>query len=202
MRLEARKAESRDVPQVKRLIDEYIAEDYYSLAELEECLQDERNLFYVVTDADRSGAIISFFYAFLSTLDEALPLLHVSEKPEALRHYAHDTLVGVYKTSSTEREYQKHGICSSFIRGQETVLRQRGARLILATALHPLGREVPMRHIFEDNGFSTIEEISRPWVDMYLYCPYCKQHHCICDAVFYAKRIEEGEGGDSNNECG
>lgn len=196
MRLETRSACERDVPEIKRMIDEYIAVDYYSLEELRACLQGERNLFYVVTDADRDDAVVSFFYAFLSTLDEALPLLHVSERPEALSSWAGDTLVGVYKTSTTEAEYQKFGICSSFIRDLEPVLRERGAKLILATALRPLGREVPMRHIFENNGFSAIAEVRRPWVDMYVYCPYCEQHHCICDAVFYMKKLDETKGGN------
>ena len=196
MRLEVRRAEARDLPEIKRLIDVYIAEDYYSIELLEASIRGENNLFYVVTDADRDDAIISFFYAFVSTLDEALPMLHVSQKPEALRQYAGDTLVGVYKTSSTEAEYQRHCICSSFIKGLEPVLTERGAKLILATALHPLGREVPMRHIFESNGFSAIAEVSRPWVDMYLWCPYCEQHHCICDAVFYAKRLDDMKGGN------
>ena len=29
-----------------------------------------------------------------------------------------------------------------------------------------------------------------------LYCPYCGRHHCICDAVFYMKKLKETEGGD------
>ena len=196
MKLEIRNAQARDLPEIKHLIDVYIAEDYYSLEELEELLHGDEHLFYVVTDADRDGAIVSYFYGFLSALDKALPLLHVSQKPEKLLGYEGDTLVGVYKTSSTEKEYQGHGICSSFIRGLEPVLRERGAKLILATALRPLGREVPMRHIFERNGFSAIAEIPRPWVDMYLYCPYCQQHHCICDAVFYMKKLDDTKGGD------
>ena len=195
MKLEVRRAEERDLKAIKRLIDVYIAEDYYSMELLEASIRGENNLFYVVTDADRDDVIVSYFYAFLSTLDEALPMLHVSEKPEALKRYGGDTLVGVYKTSSTEAEYQKHGICSSFIRGLEPVLRQRGAKLLLATALHPLGREVPMRHIFEKNGFNAITEVPRPWVDMYLWCPYCQQHHCICNAVFYAKRLNDTKDG-------
>ena len=191
MKLEIRKAEARDVPEVKRLIDEYIAADYYSLEELGALLHGDQHLFYVVTDADKDDKPVSFFYGFLSTLDEALPLLHVSERPEGLKDYAGDTLVGVYKTASTETAYQKLGICSSFIRDLEPVLRERGAKLILATALRPLGREVPMRHIFRDNGFDAIAEIHQPWVDMFLYCPYCKRNHCICDAVFYVKKLDE-----------
>ncbi len=196
MKLEVREAEARDLPEIKRLIDVYIAEDYYSLESLEELLHGDRNLFYVVTDADRGDEVISYFYAFLATLDEALPLLHVSEKPEPLLAWGGDTLVGVYKIASTEKAYQKLGICSSFIRDLEPVLRERGAKMILATALRPLGQEAPMRHIFRDNGFTAVSEISRPWVDIYLYCPYCKRNHCICDAVFYMKNLENTEGGD------
>ena len=193
MKLEVRRAEARDLERIKQMIDEYIAADYYSIEELEALLHGEQHLFYVVTDADRDGAVISYFYGFLSTLDEALPLLHVSEKPAELMKYAGDTPVGVYKTASTEKEYQKLGICSSFIRDLEPVLRERGAKLILATALKPFGREVPMRHIFQDNGFTAAGVIPRPWVDMVLYCPYCKRNHCICDAVFYMKKLEEWE---------
>ena len=194
MKLEIRAAEARDLPEIKRLIDEYIAEDYYSLADLEKVLYGERNLFYVVTDADRGDAVISFFYGFLSPLDEALRILHVSERPEPLLQYSGDTLVGVYKLASTEKAYQKHGICSSFIRDLEPVFQARGAKMILATALRPLGREVPMRHIFRNNGFAAVSEISQPWVQLYLYCPYCQRNHCICDAVFYMKKLDQSEG--------
>ncbi len=196
MKLEIRAAEPRDVPQIKRLIDVYIAEDYYSPESLEALLDGENNLFYVVTDADRGGAVISYFYGFLSPLDEALRILHVPAKPEPLRKYDGSTLVGVYKLASTEKAYQKQGICSSFIRDLEPVFRRRGAKMILATALRPLGREVPMRHIFRDNGFEAVAEISRPWVEMTLYCPYCQREHCICDAVFYMKNLDGSEGED------
>ncbi|MBQ3425004.1 MAG: hypothetical protein IJH38_07395 [Clostridia bacterium] len=196
MKLEVRDARAGDLPEVKRLIDEYIAVDYYSLEELEALLHGDQNLFYVVTDADRSNAIVSYFYAFLSGLDEALEKLHVRQKPEALLEYGPDTPVGVYKTSSTAADYQKHGICSSFISGLEPTFRKRGAKMLLATALKPIGQGVPMEHIFLKHGFTAIAQVSRPWVDMLLYCPYCNRNHCICDAVFYMKRLDETEGGE------
>ncbi|MBR3018578.1 MAG: hypothetical protein IKH57_16115 [Clostridia bacterium] len=198
MRLEVRDAQARDIPEIKRLTDEYISEDYYSLNTLEAMLHGDRNLFYVVTDADKGDAIISYFYAFLSGLDEALQILHVPEKPEALQNYPGDTPVAVYKASSTEKAYRKHGICSSFVRDQEPVVRARGAKLILATALHPVGRQVPMRHIFLDNGFTAIADIYRPWVSIRGHCPYCKQEYCTCDAVFYLKKLDETEDKEFN----
>ena len=193
MKLETRIAEIRDVPEIKRMIDEYLAVDYYSIEELERCVRREQSLFYVVTDEDRGGAMAAFFYALAAPLDEALRILHVKEKPEALLGYRGDTRVGVYKTASTAEGYQRCGICSSFICGLEPVMRKRGAKMILATAMRSPAGVVPMKRIFHDYGFEPIAEIYHPWEDMYMYCPYCGRHHCICDAVFYMKRLDETE---------
>ena len=191
MKLEVRKAETRDLPAIKRLTDEYLAQDYYSMETLEACIQGDRNLFYVVTDAERNSEVVSYFYAFLAGLDEALEILHVKKKPELLLKYDGEALMGVYKLSSTEKAYQRHGICSSFVRNLEPVLRERGAKLILATAMRSPEQKVPMKKIFHDTGFSAIAEIHRPWEELTLYCPYCNRTHCICDAVFYVKKLED-----------
>ena len=195
MRLETRRAEFRDVPELKRMIDECLAPDYYTPEKLKACIQGDENLFYVVTDADRDGAVAAFFYAFLSPLDEALEIMGVKKRPEALAKYDGDTTVGVYKTVSTGKDYRKYGICSSFVRSQEPVVRERGAKLIMVPAMRSPAGEVPAKTVLEHNGFSPIAEIIRPWEDMDIYCPYCGHFHCICDAVFYVKHLD-GTGDD------
>ncbi len=198
MNLEIRDAEIRDLPEIKRLMDEYLSLNYYSLEALEGMLCGDRHLLYVVTDADRDHAVVSYFYAFLSSLDEALQILHVAERPEPLLQYRGDDLVAVYKASSTEKGYRKLGICSTFIRDLQPVVQQRGAKMILATALHPAGQRIPMKHIFVDNGFSAISDLYRPWSQINSYCPYCREDYCTCDAVFYMKKLDGMEGVNSN----
>lgn len=198
MRLNARPAQAGDLTALKAMIDEYLATDYYSREELEECIRGERNLFYVVTDADRGDALAAFYYAFLAPLDEALKTLHVRERPEALRQYPGDTLVGVYKTASTATEYRKQGICTSFVRGLEPEMRRRGARMIVGTAWRTPDGKVFMKGIFHDTGFKPVAVIRRPWQSMTLHCAYCKQTHCICDAVFYVKMLDDTEGGNTH----
>ena len=200
MKLETRAAERRDLPELKRMIDEYLAVDYYSLEELEACIQGDRNLFYVVTDAEKGDGIVSFYYAALTPLDEALEILHVRQTPEALRGYSPDTPVGIYKTASTATDYRKHGICTSFVRDLEPVMRQRGAKMIVATAWRTPDDSIPMKKIFHDAGFEPIAEIRRPWESLTLYCVYCKRTHCICDAVFYMKKLDETKDGDLNEQ--
>lgn len=197
MKLEVRRAEFGDVPELKRMIDECLAPDYYTPEKLEACIQGEENLFYVVTDADRAGAVAAFFYAFMSTLDEALEIMQVRKRPEPLAEYDGHTVVGVYKTVSTGKDYRKCGICSSFVRSQEPVLRERGAKLILVPAMRSPAGVVPARDILQENGFKPIAEIIRPWEDMEIYCPYCGRFHCICDAVFYIKHLDRTEDQDA-----
>lgn len=193
MKLETRRAEARDVPQIKRMIDECLAPDYYTAEKLQACIQGEKNLFYVMTDADRDGAVAFFFYAFLSTLDEALVGMQLRERPPALAQYDGNTTVGVYKTVSTGKDYRRFGLCSSFVRSQEPALRQRGAKLILVPAMRSPAGVVPAEGILRENGFSAIAEVIRPWEDMDIYCPYCGHYHCVCDAVCYLKRLDGTE---------
>ncbi|MCR4806012.1 MAG: hypothetical protein K5981_10260 [Clostridia bacterium] len=190
MKLEVRKAEPRDLPQIKRLIDDTISLDFYSVEDLEGMLSGEDDLLYVVADTDRDDAVASYFYAFLSTLDEALATLHVKEKPEALAKYAGNTRVGVYKTSSTDPAYRNHGVFSAFMSGLQPVLRERGAELIMNTALKPYGRDIPIKRILQDTGFVPAAAVYRPWAETKGYCPYCGQDYCICDAVLYIREFE------------
>ncbi len=194
VKLEVRCAEARDLEAIKELVDLTLARDFYSMEALQDMLSNERDLLYVVVDADRDDDVVSYFYAFIAELDEALRILHVKEKPEALSKYKGNTLVAVYKASSTKKEYRKNGICSSFVRDLQPVVRDLGAELILATAVHPQGQEEPMRHIFKDTGFQTVARMYRPWAGIRAYCPYCKQDYCICDAVFYIKKTKKTEG--------
>ena len=196
MKLVKRSAEPRDLPALKRLTDECLAPEYYSIETLETTIHDERSLFYVVTDADRDDAVIAYFYAFLSTLGEALEILHVKDRPEPLSQYDSDAPVGVYKTVSIAKDYRRCGICASFVQDQEAVLRACGAKLILVPAMRSPAGAVPAKTVLEDNGFVSIAEICRPWEDLDLYCPYCGRHHCICDAVFYMKKLDETEDED------
>lgn len=196
LRLEVRRARESDLAAIKALLDLTLARDFYSMEALRGMLANERDLLYVVVDADKGDEVVSYFYAFIAGLDEALRILHVKEKPEVLSKYDKNTLVAVYKASSTKKEYRKNGICSSFVRDLQPVVRDLGAELILATAVHPYGREEPMRHIFNDTGFTTVTRMYRPWAGIRAYCPYCKQEYCICDAVFYIKKTHD-TGGDS-----
>ena len=195
MKIEVRAAEARDLKRIKALIDQCISRDFYSIEELEAMLKREDDLLYVAVDADRDGWVVAYFYAFLSSLDEALRILHVPEKPETLQKYAGSERVGVYKTASTDPEYRNRGVFSAFMVNLQPVLRNKGAKMIVNTALRPLGREIPILNILRDTGFTPVMTVRRPWAEKKGYCPYCKQDYCICDAVLY-KRVFADKGDE------
>ncbi len=190
MSIVVREAERRDLPRIKSLVDDYIALDFYPIAALEEILRGEDDLLYVAVDTERGDLVVSYFYAFLSTLDDALRILLVPDKPPELQKYRGDERVGVFKITSTDPAYRNRGIFSSFMTDLQPVLRDRGARLIMNTALRPVGRDVPIRNVLAKTGFVPVEEILRPWTTSG-YCPYCKQAPCICDAVLYIREFDE-----------
>ncbi len=196
MKLEVREAEARDLPQIKRLLDDHIAVDFYTMEDLEGMLRKEDDLLCVAVDKDRDETVASLFYAFLSTLDEALDVLHIKEKPEVLRKLDGSTRVGVYKTTTTAPEYRKRGLFSAFMRDLQPVLRSRGARMILTTALHPPGREIPTLNALQGTGFVYISTLYRPWVGKLGYCPYCRQDYCICNAELYIRDFDEKGNGE------
>lgn len=191
MSLEIRKAEARDLPQVKRLFDSCISQDFYSLEALEGMLHREDDLLYVAEDTEQNGRVASCFYAFLATLDDALRILHVREKPETLQQLPGNTRVGVYKTTSTDPAYRNRGLFSTFMRDLQPVLRARGAECIIAAALRPLGREIPILKTLHQTGFVSISTLHSPWSSTKGYCPYCKQDYCICDAGLFLRKFDE-----------
>ena len=193
MKIEVRAAEDRDLERIKYLIDQCISRDFYTIEELEDMLKREDDLLYVAVDADRNGWVMAYFYAFLSTLDEALRILHVRVKPEALQKCTGNERVGVYKTSSTDPAYRNRGVFSSFMVNLQPVLRAKGAKMILNTALRPLGKEIPILNILRDTGFTPVMTVRRPWAGKKGYCPYCEQEYCVCDGVLYIKKLKETE---------
>lgn len=191
MKLEIRAAGIRDVPEIKRLTDACFAPGFISVETLETYVLAEGSLFTVATDADRDGAVVSYLHAFMTTLDKALKVIYMQETPERLMQYKGDTPVGVYKTASIDAEYRRFGICSTFVRDLEPVMRVRGAKLILSPAMRTPAGVVPVEGILRGHGFEQIAVIRRPWEDLEPYCPYCGQHHCICDAVIFMKKLDK-----------
>lgn len=202
MRLITRNARLSDVGRIKQLFDVNISMDFYSEEDLERMTGGGDDVLRVTADEDRGGLAVSCFYAFLSTLDEALRVLHVKEKPEALRKYPGDTRTGVFKTTATDPDYRNRGLFSACLSDLQPVLRERGAKLIVAAALRPFGRPIPTMNALRRTGFVPAAELRSPWAETKGYCPYCGKEYCVCDAELFIREFYEKEGAESGQQEG
>lgn len=179
-----REAESRDLSAVKRMTDDYIGKDFYTLSYLEEILKNENRYLFVY--ADEQDAAVAYLYLLATTFRDATELLHI---PGDLLDIAPDTRVGVYKTACTQKEWRGRGILTAFLAGLEKVLRQGRVQWILFTALQMPDGRIPVHKAVSAAGFSPVGTLSQPWIHTDAYCPYCKNRYCTCNAVVYTKEM-------------
>ena len=175
---------------------EYLAPDYYSMEDLEACIPGAGNLFYVVTDADRGGAVVSYLLCLPLPLDEALAMLQVSEKAggaaEIRRGHAGGRLQdGQHGKGLPALRYLL------FLRPQPGACPAGARREADPGSGHALsGRRGSHGRILQDKrAFPPSRRSSGPGRDMDIYCPYCGQYHCICDAVFLHQETGQNGGG-------
>lgn len=182
-----RKATEEDASVLKKITDDCIAVDYYSEEYIRERINRKGHTFYVYTDEEDVPA--AYLYIYTDMYKDAKEDLHLGEDGREIAGISEDTVVGVYKTACTVKEYRNEGILSMFLDKLEDVLKNDGAEYIVFTALkHPDGK-VPVDHVVRKAGFKPVFEIEHPWIDMYLYCHYCGKHHCECNAVIYSKKL-------------
>ena len=183
-----RPARVGDLRFIKRMCDEYIGADYYTLEELERAFRDADQYFTVYANED--DVPVAFIYMFTAELSEAAGVLKAPEG--LLRQFAAPDAgrVGIFKTTCTEKSCRRHGILFELIQSCENTFRELGIKTIFLNALKLPSGKVPAENGLGRAQFSGITELSHPWSDIESTCPYCGKQHCMCNAVLYYKEID------------
>lgn len=185
-----RQACRKDLTDIKEMTDQFIGQDYYKLAFLEEVLCSEHHYIYIM--ADEQDKPMAYLYLFSEGFCKAEEILHIPPQSLEFLHISPDTKVGVYKTACTRPEHRRGGILTRFLQELEDILIQDGVEAILFTALELPGGIIPVDSVVRSVGFSPIRRLEHPWVTTDSYCPYCKKRYCTCDAMIYTKTLKEG----------
>ncbi len=183
-----REAAEGDLEKIKSMTDEYIGTDFYSMAYLRDVLKDPDKYLFVYSEENQEP--MAYLYIFVSTLREALDILHIPYELFESREKNLEMKVGVYKTTCTDEKCRGKGILTSFLEYLEIIFKQRSTQMILFTALQIGDGSIPVHKAVSSVGFTPVGKIERPWINVDAYCPYCGQDHCICDAVVYSKEME------------
>lgn len=185
-----RRSGRKDLPDIKKMTDQCIGEDYYTLSFLEEVLCREHHYIYVM--ADEQDKAMAYLYFFSEQFCKAEDILHIPCQSLDLPHVSPDTRVGVYKTACTRPEFRRGGILTRFLQELEGVLAQDSVEAILFTALELPDGRIPVDSVVRSVGFSPVRRLEQPWLTIDSYCPYCKKRHCTCNAVIYTKVLKGG----------
>lgn len=177
-----REAVERDLVAVKRMTDENIGKDFYTLSYLKKILKHENEHLYIYADAQDTA--VAYLYFLEMNIDDAMQFLHI---PDGMLRFSPDMRVGIYKTACTEKEWQRKGILTLFLNKMEQVLEQRALQCILFTALQKPDGTVPVHKAVTAMNFLPVGTLKQPWIHTHAYCPYCKMEYCVCDAVVYIK---------------
>jgi hypothetical protein len=184
---EIRQATAKDLIAIKKMTDEYIGVDFYTMSRLKKIYNTDDNFLYVYTNDE--GEAVAYFYVFISTLQEALEVIHAPKEYSWFDDMETDSKVGVYKTSCTEKEYRNRGVFTYFFQKMETVFRDNKIGRVFVPALRTPAGVIPVENVVLAAGFKKRTEIMHPWSQIDSYCPYCKSRNCQCDSVIYTKEM-------------
>jgi hypothetical protein len=182
-----RQAKTTDLAAVKRMTDTYIGKDFYTMSQLEEFhAAPDKFLFVYVNEADEA---VAFFYIFMSSLKEALRVLHAPADCRVYSELSPDSRVGVFKTACTERAYRNRGLFTTFFYAMEEVFLRNRIRHTLIPALRDPNGVIPVENVVLEDGFQPTAVFAHPWSHIDAYCPYCRQANCQCDCVIFTKEM-------------
>lgn len=182
-----REAVHSDLGNIKKMTDDYIGENFYTMPYLEEiCNANDKFLYVYANDDDEA---VAYLYIFISTLGEALSMLNVPCGDSGFDAAEMDSMTGVYKTTCTMKEYRSRGLLASFLGSLEDVVRRKGAAWILAPALRTPSGAIPVRKHLLGMGFKMAAAVARPWTHIDSLCPYCGSENCLCDCILYVKEM-------------
>ncbi|HBI61028.1 MAG TPA: hypothetical protein DDY31_07430 [Lachnospiraceae bacterium] len=177
-----REAERGDLIAVKRMTDEYIGKDFYTLPYLERILKRDNEHLYIYVDGQDTA--VAYLYFLEMDFKDAMEFLHI---PDGVLSISRGERVGIYKTACTKKEWRRKGILTLFLDRTERMFADKALQYILFTALQRPDGTVPVHKAVTEVGFFPVSTLKQPWVHTHAYCPYCKMEYCVCDGVIYIK---------------
>lgn len=176
-----------DTTEVKKIMDEGISQDYYSIQEIESYINNENNYLLVsVSDEDKPLAAM---FCSKGTLKEMCELEHIPYPDSIFDKYSEDAQAVVYKTASTYKAERCNGHVKDLFYEYDKMFNDIAHELRIGLAIVLPDGTVPIKSHVDKYGFKAKKLIKSPWSYLKSYCSYCKNEYCQCDGMIYIKEI-------------
>lgn len=185
-----RKARVGDEKRIKEVMDEGIGENFYSENQIKEFIENEHES-VIMVGVDELDVPHGFIYSFVAPLKEALSILGIPKDHTLFSDMDEDEMVGVMKTTSTDKAHRKDGICVHLVENTAVYMKEKKVKQVIVSALRRPDGYVVTEGLLDATGYRPVMELKRPWNKIDCFCPHCKKQYCECDSVVYIRELQE-----------
>lgn len=185
--IEIRKLKESDIPYVLALIDYSLGEGYYSKAQVQSYIEDEK-FSYVALEHDTIIGVILNDILYLEVFSESL-----SVESSILSKAAHPhTKIGLLNVLVVKESFQRKGIGNMLLEVSLQEMKERHIHHMFAEAWKTTSGVINIKKLLVSLGFEEIIEIQDFWKEDSMKegfsCSFCG-FPCICSAVIFCKEL-------------
>lgn len=189
--IKTRFANLDDIDEVKKIIDEGISQDYYSIDTIRNYITDENSmLLVVVSDDDKPQAAM---FCMKGNLKQMCEEEHIPYPDSVFEGYSENSQTIVYKTASTYKNMRNRGYVTRLFDAYGDIFDNTEHELRVGLALVLPDGTIPIKKQVDNAGFTPRKLYKSPWSKIKSYCNYCNCEYCQCNGMLYIKEnnIEE-----------
>lgn len=183
-----RNAKPDEIHILKEIFDEGIGNDYYTIDDLFNYINDVNCMLMVATDED--DIPIAVMSCKMGSLEDMCIDEHVPYPNTLFENYNKNTKTVVYKTAATRKEARGQGCVHKLFESFDEYYDTVEHKLKLGLAIITPDGSMPIEKHVVSSGFKPVKLIEKPWSKIKSYCKYCSNDYCQCDAMLFVKENE------------
>lgn len=180
-----RYAKLSDKYEIKKIMDEGISQDYYSLEEIEDYIQNENKYLLVCISEDDSP--LAAMFCIKGPLKDMCELEHIPYPNETFDGYSDESVAVIYKTAATYIKYRCNGYVKQLFDAYDDIFNNIDHDIRIGLALVLPDGKVPIKKHVDMAGFLPTKYVKSPWSSLKSYCSYCNNEYCQCNGLIYIK---------------
>ncbi|MFI3312303.1 MAG: hypothetical protein R3Y62_00310 [Eubacteriales bacterium] len=171
-----------DVPTALEIVDTYLGAGMYTEATLAEFIYRPCDFFYIIEDDQGIAGLFCIKTLLAHQLNQTYGYTKDFWKPFC---QAEDK-VAIYRGFVVLERARGHNLASTIsVPYVNKMFEEEGIKALFAAAWIK-GDWIPAKNVLVANGMTAGPIMPRAWYGCKsMYCPYCKQKPCICDAQLY-----------------